>query len=237
MNSRRDLRAVYSGVGQFCLVNPFIAHAPDYALITSMRTPDYFRPFAAGVASLLAAAATTQVAAQSTPPTPTQASPAKGSRPSTAALSRPNQPDFKRATVAEFDELRARPDAVVLDVRTHEEFNAGHIPKAGLLDIKSPDFMQSLGSLDRSKLYLVNCAVGGRSSRACQNLAALGFTNVVNLEGGFKAWEKVNASTISKDPPTELPKAKVPSPRENSATPKQRPAFKSPATVRQTPSK
>jgi len=201
-----------------------------------MRTPEYIRPFAATVAFLMAATAT-PLAAQSPPPTPTQAAPAKGSRPPAAALSRPNQPDFKRANVAEFDELRARPNAVVLDVRTPEEFNAGHIPKAGLLDIKSPDFLQSLGSLDRSKLYLVNCAVGGRSSRACQNLTALGFTNVVNLEGGFKAWEKVNASTISKDPPAELPKAKPPTPPESGTTPKQRPAFKSPATVRQTPSK
>ncbi len=114
---------------------------------------------------------------------------------------------FKRADVAEFDRLRGQSNAVVLDVRTPEEFAAGHLPGAGLLDIKGTNFLSALNNLDRSKLYLVNCAAGGRSSRACQNLSTLGFSNVVNLEGGFTAWKKAKPDAISYAPAEQLPQA------------------------------
>lgn len=129
-----------------------------------------------------------------------------------AAKTKPSTPAerFRRANVAEFDKLRGEPNAVVVDVRTAEEFADGHLPQAGLVDIKSKDFLATISKLDRSKLYLVNCAVGGRSSRACQSFAALGFTNVVNLEGGFNAWKAAKPDAISKDPAIALPKAAGP---------------------------
>lgn len=117
---------------------------------------------------------------------------------------------FQRASVQEFDKLRTRPEAVVVDVRTQEEFADGHLPKAGLIDIKSKDFLATIAALDRSKLYLVNCAAGVRSVKACQSFAALGFTNVVNLDGGFTAWKKANPDAISHDPAIALPKSSSP---------------------------
>ena len=90
----------------------------------------------------------------------------------------------------EFDKLRAQTNTVVLDVRTEKEFKAGHIPGAVNLDFNAPDFAKQAAALDKSKTYLVHCAGGVRSAKACNVMDKIAFTNVVNLEPGFKAWEK-----------------------------------------------
>ena len=92
--------------------------------------------------------------------------------------------------VAEFEKLRADKKNVVLDVRTSNEFAAGHIPGAINLDVNSTDFEQKVAGLDKGKNYLVHCAAGVRSARACDKMSKLDFSKLYNLEGGFKAWEK-----------------------------------------------
>jgi rhodanese-related sulfurtransferase len=77
----------------------------------------------------------------------------------------------------------------VLDVRTPREFAAGHIAGATNLNYLSGDFSDRLAQLDQSKTYLLHCAVGGRSTNALPKMARLGFTNVIHLDGGFKAWQ------------------------------------------------
>jgi len=97
---------------------------------------------------------------------------------------------FKNSDVAEFDKLRADKKNVVLDVRTKKEFDAGHIPGAVNIDVNAPDFEEKVAKLDKNKTYLVHCAAGVRSVKACQNMGRMEFPKLVNLEGGFKAWEK-----------------------------------------------
>jgi phage shock protein E len=92
--------------------------------------------------------------------------------------------------VEEFDKLRSEKNTVVLDVRTETEFKDGHIPGAVHLDYTSSDFRKKVAELDKSKTYLVHCAGGNRSSRACDVMSKGEFTNVVNLAPGFNAWEK-----------------------------------------------
>ncbi len=92
--------------------------------------------------------------------------------------------------VAEFEKLRADKKNVVLDVRTSQEFAAGHIPGAINLDVNSADFEQKVAGLDKRKRYLVHCAAGVRSARACDKMSKLDFSKLYNLEDGFKAWEK-----------------------------------------------
>ena len=60
---------------------------------------------------------------------------------------------------AEWAEKQAQqPDAIVLDVRTPEEFEAGHIPQAQLLNIREPQsFMDGLTELDPEQTYFVYC--------------------------------------------------------------------------------
>lgn len=96
---------------------------------------------------------------------------------------------WRNVGVEEFARLRDARTNVVLDVRTAKEFQTGHIPGSVNLDFHSPDFKEKLQSLDKTKGYLVHCAAGARSAKACAVMSTIEFKNVVNLEGGFKAWE------------------------------------------------
>jgi protein disulfide-isomerase len=97
---------------------------------------------------------------------------------------------FKNLSVAEFAKMAADKQNVVLDVRTAKEFEAGHIAGAVNLDFLAPDFEKRAAALDKGKTYLVHCATGVRSARACGKLGKLDFPKLYNLPGGFKAWEK-----------------------------------------------
>ena len=96
----------------------------------------------------------------------------------------------KRVGVEEFDRLRTNTNAVLLDVRSAAEFEKGHIPGAVSFDINSSQFAEKADALDKSKAYLVNCAVGMRSARACKKLEGMGFTNLFDLAPGFEGWKK-----------------------------------------------
>ena len=85
--------------------------------------------------------------------------------------------------------LLANNQIIVLDVRTPREFASSHIAGATNINFLSGDFSDRLTQLDRSKNYLLHCASGGRSTNALPKLARLGFTNVIHLDGGFKAWQ------------------------------------------------
>ncbi len=97
---------------------------------------------------------------------------------------------FKNIGVEEFDKLRADKQNRVLDVRTPSEFAAGHIPGALNIDVNAPDFEKKAAGLDKKQTYLVHCAAGVRSARACGKMSRLDFPNLYNLETGFKAWQK-----------------------------------------------
>lgn len=96
----------------------------------------------------------------------------------------------KNVGVDEFARLRESTNAVVLDVRTAREFSTGHIPGAVNLDVNAPDFEKKAAALDKSKSYLVHCAAGVRSAQAVVIMDKLKLTNLVNLDVGFKGWEK-----------------------------------------------
>jgi phage shock protein E len=99
-------------------------------------------------------------------------------------------PRNQRVGVEEFDKLRANKNHVVLDVRTGREFKAGHIPGAVNIDANAPDFAEKVAKLDKNKTYLVHCAAGGRSARACKQLEGIGFKELYDLAPGFNAWQK-----------------------------------------------
>ena len=96
----------------------------------------------------------------------------------------------RRVSVDEFEKLWQAKTNVVLDVRTAKEFTAGHIPGATNLDVNSADFDEKLAKLDKTKAYLVHCAAGGRSARACEKMKRVGFQSLTDLPDGFRGWEK-----------------------------------------------
>jgi len=111
-------------------------------------------------------------------------------------------PDIRNLAVIEFEQLRGLTNHVVLDVRTRREYLGGHVPGALLLDANHAQFQGNLKKLDRSKTYLVHCAAGVRSDRATRLMAEMGFTNLLHLPGGYRAWEKAGHKPEKGEPPT-----------------------------------
>jgi rhodanese-related sulfurtransferase len=92
------------------------------------------------------------------------------------------------------NQFEADESAFLLDVRTSEEFEEGHIPNATLLDIRqAAAFMEGIQSLDPSKNYYVYCRSGARSAQACQLMNQIGIHTTCNLLGGFIKWEGASA--------------------------------------------
>jgi rhodanese-related sulfurtransferase len=81
-------------------------------------------------------------------------------------------------------------DAVILDVRTLDEWNDGIIPGAINIDIyQGQEFIAGLEALDKSKTYYVYCRSGARSAQACNVMNQLGFEKAYNLTGGIMQWD------------------------------------------------
>ena len=96
---------------------------------------------------------------------------------------------FGNLSPDEAADMMQREEVVLLDVRTADEIDEGKIESALELDYKGPDFADRISELDRNATYVVYCAAGGRSSRACELMAEAGFEKVYNMEGGFTAWQ------------------------------------------------
>lgn len=77
---------------------------------------------------------------------------------------------------------------IILDVRTQEEFDAGHIPGAVLIPDYEIQHRAEKELTDKNQLILVYCRSGRRSKLASQALADMGYTNVVEF-GGINDWE------------------------------------------------
>lgn len=88
------------------------------------------------------------------------------------------------------EKLAADDNAVILDVRTEDEWNEGIIPNAIHIDIyKGQGFIYEVDELDKSKNYYVYCKAGGRSAQACAIMSQMGFATTYNLVGGFTQWQ------------------------------------------------
>ena len=96
-----------------------------------------------------------------------------------------------------FAEKIAEPDVVVLDVRTPEEFNSGHIPNAINIDIYSDYFRTDISALDKSKSYAVYCRSGKRSVDASSEMDLTGFKSTFNLTGGIIEWVDSGRTTVN----------------------------------------
>jgi rhodanese-related sulfurtransferase len=81
-----------------------------------------------------------------------------------------------------------RPGLVVLDVRTPEEFAAGHLANAVNLDFYNPGFPTALAALDRETPYVLYCRTDNRSAEVRELMGNLGFTEVYEIDGGIVAW-------------------------------------------------
>ncbi|KIY21956.1 rhodanese-like domain-containing protein [Mesobacillus subterraneus] len=93
---------------------------------------------------------------------------------------------YTDVSVDKAKELIDSGEVQVLDVRTPDEFAAGHIPGAKLVPLQVIDSM--LSELDQKEKYLVVCHSGNRSTEASKILASNGFKSIYNLTGGLSEW-------------------------------------------------
>jgi phage shock protein E len=92
----------------------------------------------------------------------------------------------------------AKPETTItiLDVRTPEEFQAGHVAGAVNVDFNGKDFAAELAKLPKEKPYLVHCRSGGRSGKSLEVFQKLGFKSVLHLDGGILAWEAAKLPVV-----------------------------------------
>ena len=75
------------------------------------------------------------------------------------------------------------PDTQFIDVREPNEVSAGTLP--GAINIPLGQLPGRVAELDKNRRVVLLCRSGGRSTKAAEFLTNLGFTDVVNLEGGM----------------------------------------------------
>ena len=106
--------------------------------------------------------------------------------------------EFKNLSVEKFAKLVSGKGIVVLDVRTAEEFAAGHLKGAVNVDVNDKDFVAKVDKLiqDKDAKVAVYCRSGRRSANACRLLSAAGYKNLYNLEGGILDWQKAGKEVV-----------------------------------------
>ncbi len=105
--------------------------------------------------------------------------------------------NFRDANVAEFANLIDSPNVVLLDVRSIDEFNEGHIEGAICIDQNLDDFMDKVkNEIEPTKTIAVYCRSGRRSANAATRMSNEGY-NCVNLIGGIIAWKASNMPIVT----------------------------------------
>jgi len=95
--------------------------------------------------------------------------------------------------VEEFNKLAKSGKVTVVDVRKADEYASGFIEGAINVDWKNRHFAENaLKTITNDKPVAIYCRSGNRATRAMYAMAALGFTEVYNLEHGMKSWNKAN---------------------------------------------
>lgn len=84
--------------------------------------------------------------------------------------------------------FREHPEVLILDVRTLEEWDDGHIPTALHIDIQELHMRWQELPEDRDTEIVCICAMGGRSAAACDFLAAQGYRRLTNVIGGMMGY-------------------------------------------------
>jgi len=98
--------------------------------------------------------------------------------------------DSNAVTNEQFRLITKEKNAVILDVRTTEEFNDGHIENAIHTDVlQSESFKKYIATLPKNKTYLLYCRSGKRSANALNIMKESGFTDVKHLQQGITGWD------------------------------------------------
>lgn len=88
-----------------------------------------------------------------------------------------------------YSKTQTEMNIILIDVRTHSEYELYHLPNAINLDYLGDHFLENLESLDKAANYYIYCRSGRRSVRVCTLMQNSGFLNLYNLDGGLNMLE------------------------------------------------
>jgi rhodanese-related sulfurtransferase len=98
------------------------------------------------------------------------------------------EPRLETVDVDTFAEVVEGDGVVILDVRTADEYRAGHLAGAENIDYYGASFQSKLDALDKDRSYAIYCRTDNRSGDALRIMRDLGFTDVRELDGGIVSW-------------------------------------------------
>lgn len=99
-----------------------------------------------------------------------------------------NEPNIRYVSMDEIHEIMEQnKDYIILDVRTLEEYEIGHIPNAICIPNETIDKSVIEKLPNKDQLILIYCRSGNRSKQATKKLEKLGYTNLVEF-GGIMDW-------------------------------------------------
>ena len=111
-----------------------------------------------------------------------------------------NSPEINIISESDFVEIQDS-DYTLIDVRTQDEFDLGHIDGAINLDFYSETFQNEILSLPKNEKIVLYCRTNNRSSKTANILKENGFKEISVLEGGITDWVKngndINYTTYS----------------------------------------
>ena len=94
---------------------------------------------------------------------------------------------FKYISVEEFDSF-SNDEFKLIDVRTLEEFQSGHISRAINMDFFSTNFIDEIKEFETNLKLILYCRTDNRSSKSAKILADNDFKNVYVIKGGIEEW-------------------------------------------------
>ena len=111
-----------------------------------------------------------------------------------------NSPEINIISESDFFEIQDS-DYTLIDVRTQDEFDLGHIDSAINLDFYSETFQNDILSIDKNLPIVLYCRTNNRSTKTANILKENGFKEISVLEGGITDWVKngndINFTTYS----------------------------------------
>ncbi|MAI24164.1 MAG: hypothetical protein CL828_08910 [Crocinitomicaceae bacterium] len=115
------------------------------------------------------------------------------------------RPQVEEISILELDSLNAAlPNAILLDVRSDEEWAAGHLSGASYISFDWDHRLNLLKALPQDRPILVYCEAGGRSGVISEELRIQGHTYIIDLLGGMEVWSE-NERPVVFGAPVALP--------------------------------
>lgn len=96
---------------------------------------------------------------------------------------------FKLLNSAQYKQVISENGVTIIDVRTPEEYQNGHIENAQNINVQSGDFKAKMENFDREKPIYIYCRSGSRSANAGRILEKMGFKEIYDLKGGILSWK------------------------------------------------